>query len=412
MASKEQQEKTQVIVAHMGARRHYAEPIAFEQAGLLRHFYTDLWVGKGLLGRAVRVLGSRLPFADLKKWAGRYDARLPNDKVTAFNAFGLDYVRRLRAARTSTQRTKTHLWAGETFGCLVARRGLDGASAVYGVLGGAKVIFETAKRQGVRTVLDQMFCPQLYRRLEAEERERWPGWEAESEPDAFAEAAAEWENAELALADVVLCPSEFVVNYVRSLGVPEEKIRLVPYGIPIEQFAVERMPYRGDRPLRLLFVGGVSLRKGVPYLLEALRMLNTDRIEARLVGPISIREAALAPYRRYCEIVGPVPRSEILRHYAWADVFVFPSICEGSALVTYEAMVAGLPVICTPNTGSIVRDGEDGFVVPIRDPQSIARQVGKLADSPPLVAALATRAARKDQCPSLALLRAPDHGGG
>jgi glycosyltransferase involved in cell wall biosynthesis len=381
-----------VIVAHLCARQHYAVPIAFEQAGMLKHFYTDLWVGKGLLSRAVRAAARVFPSAGLKKWAGRYDARLPSDKVTAFTSLGLNYARWLRAARTPTERTETYLWAGQMFGRLVTRRGLDGASAVYGVYGGARIIFEAAKRQGLRTILDQMSCPQLYRRLEAEERERWPGWEVESEPDALAERAVEWENAELALADVVLCPSGFVVSYVRSLGVPNEKIRLVPYGIPIERFAVERTPYRGDRPLRLLFVGGVSLMKGVPYLLEALRLLNSDRVEARLVGPVVIREAALAPYRRHCEIVGPVPRSEILRHYAWADVFVFPSICDSFGVVMIEALAAGLPAICTPNTGAIVRDGQDGFVVPLRDPQALAAAIGRLLESPDFVAAQSARA--------------------
>ncbi|MCK4375945.1 MAG: glycosyltransferase family 4 protein, partial [Candidatus Brocadiae bacterium] len=78
------------------------------------------------------------------------------------------------------------------------------------------------------------------------------------------------------------------------------------------------------------------------------------------------------------EVVGPVPRDEVMMHYRWADVFCLPSICEGSATVTYEALAAGLPVVTTSNTGSIVRDGVEGFIVPIRDSDAIADALARL----------------------------------
>ena len=66
-------------------------------------------------------------------------------------------------------------------------------------------------------------------------------------------------------------------------------------------------------------------------------------------------------------------------HFQWADVFLLPSLCEGSATVTYEALGHGLPVICTPNTGSVVRDGMEGFIVPVRDAAAIAERIERLA---------------------------------
>ncbi|MBK6741981.1 MAG: glycosyltransferase [Hydrogenophilales bacterium] len=71
------------------------------------------------------------------------------------------------------------------------------------------------------------------------------------------------------------------------------------------------------------------------------------------------------------ELTGPVPRVQMLKHYSSADVFLLPSKCEGSAGVVYEAIAAGLPVVCTPNTGSVVCDGVAGFIVPIRDAKAI-----------------------------------------
>jgi glycosyltransferase involved in cell wall biosynthesis len=65
------------------------------------------------------------------------------------------------------------------------------------------------------------------------------------------------------------------------------------------------------------------------------------------------------------------------QHYAWADVFLLPSICEGSATVIFEALATGLPVICTKNAGSVVRDGEEGFIVPVRDANQIVERLGR-----------------------------------
>ena len=160
---------------------------------------------------------------------------------------------------------------------------------------------------------------------------------------------------------------------------------MVSYGVEPSHFASTRAPYDGRRPLRVLFVGGVSLRKGPQYLVQALEELNSIQVVTRLVGPVAIRE----PYRRRwqtrVELTGQVSRTGVRRHYEWADVFVFPSICEGSAMVTYEALAAGLPVITTANAGSVVRDGVDGFIVPIRDAAAIAEKMDRLAANPELL---------------------------
>src|SRR5207253_1873937 len=89
-----------------------------------------------------------------------------------------------------------------------------------------------------------------------------------------------------------------------------------------------------------------------------------------------------------------VPRNEIHKHYEWADVFLLPSICEGSATVTYEALAAGLPVICTPNTGSVVTDGVDGFIVPAGDPHAIVERL-ELVSGPGMLETMSAAAIEK-----------------
>jgi glycosyltransferase involved in cell wall biosynthesis len=121
-----------------------------------------------------------------------------------------------------------------------------------------------------------------------------------------------------------------------------------------------------------LFAGTVGLRKGVPYLLEALRSLQGKiPFECKIAGTSEIAPDKLAQYRDVADFLGRVPRSQMNELYQWADVFVLPSICEGSAMVTYEALLSGLPVITTYNAGSLVRDGIDGYIVKIRDVEAI-----------------------------------------
>ncbi|MBM4147417.1 MAG: glycosyltransferase, partial [Lentisphaerae bacterium] len=79
----------------------------------------------------------------------------------------------------------------------------------------------------------------------------------------------------------------------------------------------------------------------------------------------------------------------------WADIFLLPSVCEGSATVVYEALGAGLPVVCTPNTGSVVRDGVEGHVVPVSDAEAVSAAVERLVWDSELRTRMGQAAARR-----------------
>jgi glycosyltransferase involved in cell wall biosynthesis len=106
--------------------------------------------------------------------------------------------------------------------------------------------------------------------------------------------------------------------------------------------------------------------------------LPSDRIAIRAVGPQAISDQAFGDVCTTFEYAGIVPRSEMAAQYAWADVLVLPTISEGSANVCYEALAAGLPVITTPHAGSVVRDGLEGFLVPIRSSEQLSEKILKL----------------------------------
>jgi glycosyltransferase involved in cell wall biosynthesis len=144
----------------------------------------------------------------------------------------------------------------------------------------------------------------------------------------------------------------------------------------------------------VLVLGAVGLRKGSPYVRAAAAQLKGKAI-FRMVGAVNVLPKERAALSEAVELTGALPRSEVAEHLEWADIFLLPSLCEGSAGATYEALAAGLPVICTPNTGSVVRDGVEGFIVPIRNPEAIVEAIDQLARHPELRRTMADNARKR-----------------
>jgi glycosyltransferase involved in cell wall biosynthesis len=229
-----------------------------------------------------------------------------------------------------------------------------------------------AKAQGMTTVVQVVSShPNFQNRLMREEFARWgqtwPVWDA-----GLARMLREIDQA-----DYILIPSDFVRESFLAEGIPESKLIQAPFGVDVSRFTPAKTSEA--RPFRVVFVGQVGLRKGVPYLLEAWKRLGWRNAELWLVGRVlpEIKEVL----KTYAELPGVrivgfsgAPATA----YQQADIFVLPSIEEGSALVTYEAMACGLPVVTTPNAGSVVRDGVEGFIVSIRDPDALAERIDQL----------------------------------
>lgn len=257
-------------------------------------------------------------------------------------------------------------------------------STVVSQYGASLATFERARRVGTRTVLDYPIARMDYtQELLAEEARLRPefaetiigGATLSLEPRHLSRIGFEVE-----LADLVVVGSRFAAESFQGVVDPE-RVVTIPYGVDIAAFH----PQLNDAPrcsrLRVLFAGSLTQRKGIAYVLEALELLDATRFELTLVGPLIGRGVGLARYEgRFRHLKGVRPQ-DMPYVYRGADVLVLPSLVEGSALVVLEAMASGLPVIVTPNVGADrVRDGVDGFVVPIRAPAEIAARLELLAD--------------------------------
>lgn len=185
------------------------------------------------------------------------------------------------------------------------------------------------------------------------------------------------------LADLILVPSRHIADRLIDRGTPSERVRVVPYAADSTRFRPIEKQAKTDS-VSFVFAGGITQRKGIKYLLEAWRLIRRPGWRLRLLGGLPSDPAPLEPYRDEVDWLGRVPHAEVAERLAEADVFVFPSLFEGSAVVTYEALACGLPSIVTPEAGSIVRDGIEGFVVPSANVEALAVALERLGTDPAL----------------------------
>jgi len=381
-----------VVVAQLGARNSYSVPVALHLYGALEQLCTDIYAEKGVISAGVRMGAKLLRGKALRRWAGRYDSRLPTDRVTTFPRFGLQYKWKVRRSKTPTDRTAAYLWGGKRFCELVVEEGLGNANGVYGFNSASLELLRAAKQAGLTCIVEQTSAPrQVEYALVIEEELRFPGWSWGTAKDELAAEYACREREEWQNADLVICPSQFVKQGIYMEGGPTHRLAVVPYSSN-QRFFVNRDRSHQESRLHVLYAGKVNLQKGTAYLARAVAALHSNSVRVSAVGGIALSKVGRSEVERHIKLLGPVPRSEMPGIYQQADVFVFPSLCEGSALVCYEALAAGLPVITTPNAGSVVRDGVDGFIVPIRSPEAIAEKLDLLASNRKLLAELSQNA--------------------
>lgn len=373
----------------------YAVPRIFHNAGLLERFYTDIVAAHGWRQIAGAIPEALQP-ASLRRLfsRGMEIADLPRERVKTFPLLGLTYAFRLMKGPNADTRTRIHLDVQDTFSRKILKCGLGEATHLYCFDMASLGIMRAVAGKGVRLVMEQTNATRLvWSELVQRERQQHPDWE-NSQPSSTMDDVVQTRYLEAwTLADKIVCGSEFVREGVARCGGPVSKCTVVPYGVDLRNCSGDRAAWRhsaigeryarrrAGRPFRVLTVGNVNLNKGAPYVLEAARAFG-NRAQFRMVGAVDVSKSAACRLAEYVDLTGLVPRNEVASHYYWADVFLFPSVCEGSATVVYEALAYGLPVICTPNTGSVVKDGVDGFIVEPSSGEAVIAALEKVIVSP------------------------------
>jgi glycosyltransferase involved in cell wall biosynthesis len=257
-------------------------------------------------------------------------------------------------------------------------------SGVYTYEDGALETLRAASELNLRRVYDLpiAFWTTL-RQLLAEECERLPAWK-QTLGGGVTDSSAKLErkSQELDLAEIVLCPSQFVARSLPETARAKKKVVVTPFGSPPCAPPASAPAPGANGKLRVLFAGSMSQRKGLGDLFAAMRLLKRSDVELVLLGS---PQAPMEFYRQ--EFGGFVhepnrPHAEVLQLMRRCHVLCLPSIVEGRALVMQEAMSQGLPLLITPNTGGedLIEDGVTGFLVPIRSAEKIAEKINWFAD--------------------------------
>jgi glycosyltransferase involved in cell wall biosynthesis len=365
-----------VVVAHSGKQHAYRHALALQSAGYLDRFVTTSYYKPQRLPdrlaacwpKADRILRRRrLEELDDDRVYRRWRYEVP--EVLARTVWGVGstadrfmYRRDAAFDRWVSRRhaTASDIYWGFQGSCLESLRAARGAGRI------AVAEFATAHVTAAMRILSH-------------EAERHPEWAATISNLHFPDWYRERLEQEPHEASVCVAASGFTIRSLVEAGVPNERIKLLPLGADLSRFQPLRRSRSGK--FRILFIGGVGQRKGVKYLLDAYRRIESPGIELRLVGPLPADLGPLKPYRDCVTLTGRVDQAEVLRELYAAHVLVLPSVFEGFGLVIPEAMATGIPVIASTHTAApeIIRDGRDGFVLEPDDLDGLAERLGFLA---------------------------------
>lgn len=369
-----------VVVSNGCHRFHmYQTALACQQLGVLQSFVAGGYLKHESLARLLESpAGQRLLGAGMaKRLRARRQAGLDPSRVVSLLA--PDLVERM--GRSSLEKRFPpgffSYWSMKLFGWQ-SQPYVKGASVFHVRSGYGRHAMARAKAQGAVCLVDHSIAdPWLIADMLQTEASRW------GLPYEFPELHWRCVSRDIDEADHILVNSSFVRDTLTTCRqIPPHRITALSLGVDLERFS----PPAGDRAegdlFRILFVGEIGLRKGVLYLLQALENLKLPDAELILIGPMAEIEPHPARTKVRFRHLPVLPQDELVNYFHQASVFVFPSLIEGSARVIQEAMACALPVITTPNSGSIIQDGVEGFVVPIRDPEAISARLLELYNHP------------------------------
>lgn len=365
---------------HLGAREHYAVPRGLHCAGRLSGLIADAWVPPGSIAE-------RLPGETARRIRERYHPELAAVPVTAFTVslLGHELEWRARGLADWSLALERNRWFQRRAAAAVERA--DSAGVVFAHSYAALQIFRTAKKRGSITVLGQIDPgPEHFTRARqlSEQRQEYGAAPAEP-PRAYFE---DWRE-ECSLADHIVVNSEWSRQSLERAGVAGAKLSVVPLPYEPEVTSPRTREYpqqfSAARPLRALFVGTASVSKGVPELLDAMRLVKDLPIQLELVGGSAMRVPDAVRRDAALRWTGPVPRSVVMDRCRASDLLVFPSHSDGFGMAQVEARAWGLPIIASRHCGAVVTDRQTGWLLPEVSGPAIAQVLREAVSAPDLL---------------------------
>jgi glycosyltransferase involved in cell wall biosynthesis len=359
------------IVCQLGAREHYVLAVELHRRGRLRALCTDVWADDNSVWRLIATLAP----SHGRMLLERRQPLLRDATVITMKPGSVMAQAIVDRCSSPVSAWSRQMEANRRFASVIARRLAHGgmlrssdrpAPVVFAYSYAAREIFAAAKRAGCFTVLGQIDPGPEEGALVAEiaRRHGMTGDEARLPPAAYWE---EWRQ-ECLLADLVLVNSNWGAALAKRAGVPAAKLGVAPLAFRpeadrarAENCRAYPLRFTAERPLEVLFLGQVILRKGVMELIDGMRRLRDAPVRLSMVGPVDPRLRAFAADLPCIEWHGRVARSEAAGLYRRADVFILPTHSDGFAITQLEALAYDLPVISSRNCGDVIEHGVQGL---------------------------------------------------
>ena len=365
--------------SQLGAREHYAIPRALFRQGVLEQLATDAWVRPGSVLAAVSHTLSE-----------RFHPDLTSARVRAWNSGLLAFELAARLKQLSGWPlilARNQWFQRKVVACLSSSRlSVVGSQPIlFAYSYAARDIFRFAKTQGWKTILGQIDPGPIEEEIVAAEAEREPSL-APNWTRAPADYWKSWRE-ECDIADRIMVNSEWSRSCLVKAGVNDSKLFVIPlaYESPMTDTPITREyppHFTPARPLRVLFLGQINLRKGIARLLKVARSFQSQPVEFLMVGPIQIIIPEDLRSNQKIRWFGPIARNKVQNHYERADVFLLPTLSDGFALSQLEALADRLPVIASRRCGEVVMDRVNGLLLEEPTDAAIEEALQSCLDNP------------------------------
>jgi glycosyltransferase involved in cell wall biosynthesis len=385
-------EKTRWVVCQIGAREHYAVARSLHRNGLLEQLITDIWVPPG-------TIFSCLPGRVGKRLRERYHPDLGKARVTNFTirSIGRGLIKATSGPRFQWDGmiNQNRWFQSQAVRSLKASEAFRTKHAQFALLAysyAAHDILAFARDAGARTILAQIDGGEVDEaRIASLWSKRW-NIMPDRPPNTYWET---WRE-ECRIADHILVNSEWSQQLLVQAGVDSRKLKVVPviYEGNRCKMTTRQYPLTFDkkRPLIVLFLGTLTLRKGMIETIDAARVLLRDPVHFIFVG--SDPEGNMTTVKQEPNVTwhDRVPRSQVVQFYRDADVLLFPTHSDGFGMVQIEALESGLPVIASRNCAAIIEHGKTGLLLDQVTSEEIVRAIRQCVMAPEKLASMSAAA--------------------
>ena len=366
--------KLSVTLSHSGKQHSYHVAQGLKSLGMLNKFYTSSYITQPFLQEYFLKKGNTF-------FTRRFQPGLSAPDVKARWDFELKEVL-FRKLYGKTEKTQNAVYYRDVnFDKYISKLlPSQTSNAFWGFQGSAHQSLQAAKQKGKLAIVE-LATAHVKASIEilGEEAKLQPDFADSLDNLVFPSFYQKRLEEEPHLADICIAASDFTKQTLLADGIAESKIISLPLG-----FDMDYVPYNAvtnsnfsAKPLRLLYAGTLTQRKGIKYLLNVMQQLKGENITLTCIGGIQGSGEGLKPYNGLFTHIPAVSQLEMFKLYQEYDALVLPTVFEGFGLVIVEAMAAGLPVITTPHSigPELITNGENGYIVPIRNEEALLKAI-------------------------------------